>query len=180
MASKAGLKVVSGGYSQRALVEVSQAVAGDPKWEHLDVIAGNMLGTSRYGLLIRELGYSFTSAVIDAEAESFSACVATENLDDDVGPFSLRDGRVVDLCYVCNAFFETAVGADVIEYPIIHTFTHRLGDGILVPADRVWVGVDSVGIGSVISVFVSIIYDVIEMGAEDYLDLLQSRQILVG
>lgn len=175
-------KVVSGDYCQAAVFQLSTLVADSPVFKKLEVMAASLLGTSKYGVIIKQLEYYFSNVIIAAASCDLSMALALADLDDELSPTLLSDGRLVDLCQIRHGFHvgTPADQADSTVMPVIHKFTDLPGGGLLVPADYIYGAIDSTVRTAVISGTLRMWYEVIELSPTDYLDLLQSRNILTA
>jgi hypothetical protein len=72
----------------------------------------------------------------------------------------------------------TAASGFFVDFPKKLDFTNLPGGGILVPADRLYVGVKSTGASGVNGVKMRLYYTVMQLATEDYWQLIEARRIM--
>jgi hypothetical protein len=72
----------------------------------------------------------------------------------------------------------TAATGVYIEFPIIRDFTALPGGGLLVPADRLYVGIKGTGTGAAMVVYMRLYYTVQPLATADYWELIEARRVM--
>lgn len=182
MANGKQRKVVSGDYAQAAVFQLATGAIDSPLYRKLEVMAASLLGTSKYGIIIKQLEYYFADVLVNSAVCDLTIALALADLDEELSPALLSDGRLVDMCQLRATSYQGApvnfmtVGIA----PVVHSFVDLPGGGLLVPADYIYGAIDSTARGALVSGALRLWYEVIELSPTDYLDLLQSRNILTA
>lgn len=72
----------------------------------------------------------------------------------------------------------TAATSHLVEWPFTRDFNSLPGGGILVPADRLYLGIKGTGTTPAISAIMRLYYTVISLTTDDYWELIQARRVM--
>lgn len=163
---------------QVGTLHVKQAVTDSTTWARLDVITGAILGAKQYGLVIERIEYYPTEDLLNDAmmgSRSFSLGFST---DPGLTLMDPMDPRIVDVAGMQTFLIGSTVNGLSMSYtsfPLMKDFTALSGGGILVPADRVYFGLASSGLGAAQEAMARMWFRTIELNAQGYLELLQMR-----
>lgn len=152
------------------------SAANTATWSKIDIITGSLLGAKQYGLKIARIEYhpnKTSTQEMTADGDQIVWAVA---LVGNLTNLGVANAEVIDSLVLTRHDFGTAGSAQFLEKPFIHDFTNLPGGGILVPADRLYVGATSTGLASATDMGgIRIFSSTVELTPQLYLELLQSR-----
>lgn len=165
-------------YTQVAYIGVTCSAPNVLTYRKLDVVTGALLGAKQYGLLIERAEVYFSNATLldldhDGDRVSFALTVSNSASTLDVSQPEMLFNTDI-MCIAAG----TPATAWHNHQPIVRDFSNLTGGGILIPADRVYGGLISVGMTIAAVAACRLWYTVIELDTGSYLELLQSRTML--
>lgn len=142
---------------------------------------GISLGTPLFeyaGILLERIDYfpgvsSYGEMQTLADVFDMAVC-GSDNLAD----FDIGQPEIFDRLRLAVSLTGAPADYQIAEWPIVHDFSSMSGGGLLVPAQEIYLGVDSAGFVGAGGGNVRIYYTWIEMVAADYLELVQRLRIL--
>lgn len=162
-------------FSQIGYLSLTQSAANALTFDGLSVFS-NVL--SQRGMVLHSVEYvvarlSVALLVDNADDIYFGLCG-----DDSLAVISMSNAEVYD--YTTLFAKENGVAANdiLVEMPIRRDFGMEPGGGRLVPADRVFMYVGSSSLADVATVSCRFHYTILDMSAQDYLELAQSLRVL--
>lgn len=162
-------------FSQIGYIQVTESAANTLTFNSLSVFS-NILTPK--GLLIERIEYYPSSAMyveMTTAADSITFGVAG---DDSMATVALDDPQVYDHNTVVRLDFGTAGSASLRDSPIIKDFSGLSGGGRLVPADRVYVYLKGNGLASAGTMTIRFHFTVVDLDAQEYLELAQALRVL--
>ena len=116
---------------------------------------------------------SFASLV--ANADSVAMAVTGSNSITDLG---LQRPEVYDQAGYVVGVSGTPATAQIMEQPIIHDFSMMEGGGLIVPAQNIYLGMETTGFASAGSCNARVFFRVKELQAGDFIELVQRLRVL--
>lgn len=144
----------------------------------LDVITGALLGAKQYGMLIERAEFAVSSAAIGEMTTTLDLVDAAITVSNGMADISAARPEVIFDYVLSRHDLGVAASGAFLERPYVRDFTQLSGGGLLIPADRVFLGATSVGLASAATIHCRLYYTVVELDASTYLELLQSRSML--
>lgn len=131
----------------------------------------------KMGLLIQRIEYTFGSldsfnGVNDIEYMGLSVSGSLVDFSDQ------RDPLVVDNSHIRRLDLGAAATGLMLNLPIIKDFTNLTGGGLLVAPNPLYAYVKGVGLAGGGSGFVKVFYTYMELGTDEYWQLVESRRII--
>lgn len=143
--------------------------------------AGITLGTPLFdfaGIVISRIEYfpgvASIQAIIGASDVFDMAITGSDSLTD----FDIGQPEVFDRLRLSLHAVGTAASGNMYIMPNVHDFSNLAGGGLLVPAQEIYLGIDSADFVAAGAGNVRIYYTWHEMQAADYLELVQRLRIL--
>lgn len=165
-------------FTQFAYLSVTMSGANTLTFARLDVITGALMGSKQYGLLIERAEIWYADATLrdlDTDGDTMESALTVSNGISDISP---SNPEVIVHQAVLRTDAGTAANATFHIEPIARDFTGLTGGGLLVPADRLYLAMASSGMTVAGVTRMRLYYKTVELGAQEYLELLQARSIL--
>jgi hypothetical protein len=162
-------------YSQLAYLEVVESAANTLTFAGMSVFS-NVL--SQRGMLLHRVLYTFSETQLAKLANSGDGLAFGLCGDDQMDSVSPADARVYDSNRVMRIDMGAAATGHMFHCPFMRDFTDLPGSGMLVPADRLFGYVKGISLGSALEIWIRVHYTLIDMGAQDYLELAQAMRVL--
>lgn len=161
-------------FSQIGYIKIVESAAGTLTFNGLSVFS-NVL--SQRGMIIQNVEYLISPglALLDAEGDSIIFGLSG---DDSLTGIDISDPEVYDYNKIERIDFGTAGSAQVLRSTFVNDFTGLPGGGMLVPADRLYGYVKGTSLASEVTIYVRFRYTIIDLSAQDYLELAQSMRVL--
>lgn len=162
-------------YSQIGYIAVTQSAANTLTFNGISIMTSFL---SNSAMILHELIYQIGPndyALMTAAADVIYVGMTGS---DTMTSLALNDPEVYDLRFVHRFDMGAAATGQVIKEPVVTDFTNLPGGGVLVPADRIYGFVDSTGLASAITVEMRFRFTVLELSANEYLELAQSLRVL--
>lgn len=137
----------------------------------------NNLSDQKAALIINRAEMTFTNlGSLNSNGDMVDAALC---LSDRVTPlYDLSQPEILFYFRVQRWDMGAAASAALYEYPLIRDFTELPGGGLLVPADRLYLGIKSTGAASVDAAELRIYYTVMQLKTEDYWELVEARRVM--
>lgn len=88
------------------------------------------------------------------------------------------DPLIVDNARLVRTDFGTAGSAQLIPFPYVKDFTTLAGGGLLVAPSPLYAGIKSTGAAGVMAGWIRLYYTYLELSADEYWQLVESRRII--
>lgn len=162
-------------FSQIGYLTVSESAAGTLTFAGLSVFS-NVLGQK--GMVIHRAEYFRLPAAIGlliADDDRLEFGISGSNSMTDI---DLDDPEVYDYNLCIMEAYGTA--ANILEFqdPILKDWSNLPGGGLLVPADRLYMWIRGSSLASAASMSVRFWYTILDLSAQDYLELAQALRVL--
>lgn len=162
-------------YANMAYLGVVESAQGTLTFERLEIAASSLLD-KKFGLLINRADFAVSSfTYLNSSNDSIEAALT---VSDGIVDLSLERPEVL----FEHAWFRLDIGAAATgiigESPSVIDFSTMPGGGILVPANRLYIAVQSSGASAACRAWCRLYYTVVELSSEDYWQLVESRHIL--
>ena len=168
------VKKASDRYSNLASIAVTEASAGvqaSAKFAFPFSIMDKM------GLLISRIEYWWEGfGALNSSGDRCIAAIATASSLADISKQS--DPQMIDSCQLAMSYYGTPATAQLFGQPFIKDFSDLPGGGILVAPNPLYALVQDIGAGSVMGVQIRMWYTYMEMSADEYWQLVESRRII--
>lgn len=173
MASKLGKNDV---YANMAYLQVTETGANTLTFAQLQL--ANTLMTQKTALIIHRLDVfpDLNATALSATNKSLGVALTLTNkitsINDQSQPEVLffRQYKRID--------FGAAASGMIVPEPEIVDYNYMPGGGIIVPADRLYIGVAGIGAGAAQTCSMRIYYTVKELETSDYWELIEARRIM--
>lgn len=165
-------------YVNVAYLDCLLSAANTLTFKKLDVITGALLGAKQYGILIERAEFIFTRASMMEMTTDGDFVEGAICLSSGLTNLSLMNPEILFNASVTRHDFGVAAAAQIVEKPLVRDFSNLSGGGILIPADRIFLGAQSTGLASAATISCRLYYTSLELAPSDYLELLQSRTLL--
>ena len=163
-------------YANLAAVHPVEAVAGTAKWEKYAFPFSIM---DKMGLLITRIEYLFLSLTnLNSSGDSLEVALSVDSKITDFQDYT--NPALVDSAYISRMDLGAAASGVFIVSPIIKDFSDLPGGGLLVAPNPLYGGVKSSGAAGVMCAWVRLFYTYMELGAEDYWQLVESRRVITS
>lgn len=167
-------------YAQLAYMDVTVPDGGTLTYKLLQ-IAQASVQAPKMGLKIHRIAVDFNAFDVRVNnlgtANSYYSTVAL-TVSNNPTTFSYSQPEVI-YAHTRSTILKTAVGFSYGNEAILEKdFTTFPGGGILIPADRLYMGAVSTDLDAAVSYSMRIWYTAVELTAQDYLELVESRTML--
>lgn len=163
-------------YANLAAVHPVEAVAGTAKFEKFAFPFSIM---DKMGLLITRIEYLFLSLTnLNSGGDSLECCLAVDNRITDLQDFA--NPSLVDAAYLARYDLGAAASGVLVQSPIVRDFSDLPGGGILVAPNPLYGGVKSNGAAGTMGCWVRLFYTYMELSADEYWQLVESRRVITS
>jgi len=162
-------------YPQHMRLQVTQSAADTLTFSQVN------LGIALFdyaGLIINRIEYFYSRAIfseLTTNADYVQAGITGADTIDDLG---IVRPQVYDVSTIFTYISGTPAVSSPWASPIVKDFSQFPGGGQLVPAQDVYIGMDSSGMSAVYACDVRLWYQIIQLKAEDYLELAQRLRVI--
>lgn len=163
-------------FPQLAYLYCIESAANTLTWAKLEVATGAMLGKEKFGMVIHQILYEVAGAsfgYFNATGDSLGMCLSVSS---NLTSIDLAAPEVIDKFKITRLDIGAAASGMFIEQPEIHDFS-GLG-GLLVPADRLYLGIQGNSLTTAAEVKVRLWYTMKQLSVDEYWDLVESRRII--
>lgn len=160
-------------YAQKLFLDVTMSAANTLTFSGATISSG--VGMSE-ALLLHRINY-YPEGINDEMAQESDivkmGLCGSQDLDSmSVNQPQVYDSKTVHLIYLDNTGFE-------IQYsPLVTDFSNLPGGGLLVPADRLYLGMDTEGFAAADAMSAVIYFTLVTLAPQDYIELAQSLRVL--
>lgn len=132
----------------------------------------------KMGLVISRIEYDFTglTGVLAAGSDTIVAGICANQTVADVD--KADDPYLVDTLRLRLSFWGAAANAQVLVMPMVKDFTSLAGGGILVAPSPLYGFVKGISAGAAASISIRLFYTYLELGTDEYWQLVESRRII--
>lgn len=161
-------------FANIAAVEVTEAVAGTIAYAKFAFPFSIM---DKMALLISRIEYWFGSLPsLNSGGDYVAAGIIAGNSILD--PFNQADPLLIDSARILRLDYGTAASGEVVDQPRVKDFSRLPGGGILVAPNPLSAFVRAVNAGAAMSCWVKVFYTYMELGTEEYWQLVESRRVI--
>lgn len=162
-------------YANMAYLACVESAAATLTFDQLTIATSSLLD-KKYGLLINRADFEmFPFSTLNSDTDSFTVGIT---VSDSITDLALSRAEVIIRQGWQRTDFGVAASGALQLKPTVRDFSTMPGGGILVPADRLFIGVVGVGTATAITGVCRLYYTVVELSADDYWQLVESRRIL--
>lgn len=162
-------------YANFAYFFVTESAANTLTWAKLEIATGSLLD-KKFGLLINRFDVEmYPYSILNSDGDTFTLGVSVSNSITDL---SLSRPEVIMREIWTRVDYGAAASGILVDRLKVRDFSTMPGGGILVPADRLYIGAVGSGCGAVGNAVARMYYTVVELSSEDYWQLVESRRIL--
>jgi len=162
-------------YSQIGYISVTQSAANTLTFNGISIMTSFL---SNSAMILHEVLYQVGPNDVALMTATQDAIYVGVTGADNITTVLLNDPEVYDMRYIHRHDMGAAASGALITGPIITDFTDMPGGGVLVPADRIYGFVDSTGLASAITVEMRFRFTILELSAQEYLELAQALRVL--
>ncbi len=163
-------------FANIAHLQVTESAAGTLTYAQLSM--ANTLMSERFAMIIHraEVTISNIHSQFNAAGDTanFGLCLSDRvtNITDLSQPEVLFMGQLV------RVDFGAAASGYFFERPVVYDFTLLPGGGLLVPADRLYIGAQGVSLVAALTVAMRLYYTVMPLDTADYWELIEARRVM--
>jgi len=162
-------------YANMAYLGVLETAANTLTFAKLQIAYPSLLDR-KYGLLINRCDIEFAGlSGLDATSDAVECAIT---VSDGISSLSLQNPEVLIREKLIRWDIGAAASGFFFHLPITRDFSTMPGGGILVPADRLFIAVKGTTAGNAMNAYMRLYYTIIELSAEDYWQLVESRTLL--
>lgn len=166
-------------YANLAYFSCTESAANTLTFAKLDVATGALLGEKKYAMLIHRVEFSIPSSAFwsnfNSTGDRTNVALTVSN---SISGLSLSQAEVITTTILERVDYGTAASGFIAESPFVKDFSSLPGTGMLVPADKLFLGVSSTGAANAQTIGCRLYYTMKELKVEEYWDLVESRRML--
>jgi hypothetical protein len=163
-------------YANIAYLNVVESAANTLTWARLDIAQMGFLQEKKFGMLIKKVAWvpSYaTEQLLVAANDSFNMAITTS---DAITVLSQYYAEVVLMRSKRIAWYGAPANAIPYDVPYYDDLT-SIG-GLLVPADRIYLGIQGVSLASACTIQARVYYSMVELAVDQYWELVESRHMI--
>lgn len=169
-------------FANIAYLSVAEINPGTLTFARLELATALM--TEKQALIIHRAEFILAqgSGLLDADGQFVSAALTLTDRITDIA--DLSQPEILFYVEKSRRDLSTALGAAItypdttVEVPILRDFSSLPGGGLLVPADRLYIGVNSNHGANAGSVSCRLYYTVMSLAVDQYWELIEARRIM--
>jgi hypothetical protein len=162
-------------FANMAYLKVTEASAGTLKFAKLQL--ATEFGTPKKAMIIHRLEFLLGSAAnFNASADGIDSALTLSDKLTDIS--DLSQPEVLVWVQMVRRDFGTAASGFLEHWPIVRDFASLPGGGLIVPANYLYLGIQSTSATAVCSATMRLYYTAMDLEDTDYLQLLEARSIL--
>jgi hypothetical protein len=165
-------------FAQLAYLDCTETAANTLTFAKLEVATGALLGKQKYGMVLHQIQYQFGNATRKLLLDEDDILTAAICVNNGISAIDLSYVDVVDNIMLGRNKYGTAASGWLDVEPINHNFS--LMGGLLVPADRLYLGVVGGSLASAARVQCRLWYTMKELSVDEYWDLVEARRIITS
>lgn len=162
-------------FANVAYMRVTESAAGTLTWAALNM-ANNLMGEKFAIVIHRAETFFSTMANLNSTNDFVRMAITVSQTITDITDFSQPELLWYDRTMRID--YGTAATGILDKVPNIRDFTALPGGGLLVPADRLYIAVESSGAAAAMSAYARIFYTVMPLDVSDYWELIEARRIM--
>lgn len=162
-------------FAQLALISVTESAANTLTFKKLET---GIPVTSRVAWIINKIEYTISSlvaSIFGANTDSLSFGFGVNN---GIAAPTLLEETIFDFNTIQRADLGTAASGFFTVQPINKDFSTLPSGGILVPPNPLYLFAKGSALEAATTVYARLWYSVLEMAPQDYLELVQARQVI--
>lgn len=162
-------------FANIAYLSVTESAANTLTFAQLQM--ATMMMDAKYALIIHRAEWFIGDlASLNSSTDRINIALTLTDRITDIGDQSQPEV----LFYQRIARFDLGAAAtgNFVDFPKSRDFTNLPGTGILVPADRLYIGIQGAGAAAAMQVNMRLYYTVKELETADYWDLIEARRVM--
>lgn len=162
-------------WAQIGYIQVVESAANTLTFNGLSVFS-NIL--TPQGLIIHDIEYNVSVADWTLLVAALDEIAFGMGGDDGMTAVALDDAQIYDYNSLHLQVFGTPANAVFSQSPIVRTFDHLPGGGLLVPADRIYMFVRGASLASAVTMECRFHFTLVDLSAQEYIELAQALRVL--
>jgi len=162
-------------WAQLAYIAVTESAANTLTFGSISVFS-NILTPK--AMVLHRVSYNMPTGTNDLLTAAGDALYFGLGGDDSIATIAMDDPKVYDYNILSVDHIGTAASGAVRESPIVVDWTALPGGGKLVPADRLYIYCQGENLGDVSTIQARIEFTLVDLNAQQYIELAQSLRIL--
>lgn len=157
-----------------AFLSVTESAANTLTFAQLQ-LANNLL-SEKAALIIHRAELTLDDTQLNSSGDYIDVCLS---VSDRITPIS--DLSQPELLYFYSrqrVDFGTAASGALKDFPIMLDFSTLPGGGLLVPADRLYIGIKGTGCAAESNAKMRLYYTILPLKTEDYWELIEARRVM--
>lgn len=163
-------------YANIAYMFAAESAAGTLTFAQLALVS-QLIG-EKYALIVHRAEIRLHNVYSDFNSSGDAAKYALTVSDRITDINDLSQPEILFYGDIARVDMGTAASGMFIQRPFLRDFTDLPGEGLLVPADRLYIGVQGVGMANVLQVSMRLYYSVLQLATEDYWELIEARRVM--
>lgn len=163
-------------FANIAFLTATESAAGTLTFAKIDM-ASPMMG-EKYALVIHRAESIMSNIHSQFNSTADTAYWALTVSDRLTSIQDLSQPEILFMDSLLRADFGAAASGLLVERPILHDFTSLPGGGLLVPADRLSLGVYGSGLAAALTVSMRVYYTVMPLATDQYWELIEARRVM--
>lgn len=160
-------------YANQAVITVTESAANTLTFKKLET--GISLFEKQAWLISRVNYFISGIAQFNTSADALAMAITTT---DQLTSLTLTNAAILDFLYLLRVDLGTAASGMFLPMPLVSDMSGLAGGGLLVPPNPLYLGAVGTGLAAAVSVTAKFYYTTIELKAEEYWELVESRRII--
>lgn len=163
-------------YANIAYLEALESAANTLTWTRLQ-LASNLM-SEKAALIIHRADIQLdpNGTALNGANDFTSMCIAVSDRITDIR--DLSQPEILLGLWLSRIEYGAAASGILTERPKVLDFTTLPGGGIIVPADNLYIGIESGGAAAALSAKCRLYYTVKPLKTEEYWDLIEARRVM--
>jgi len=163
-------------FANIAYLDATESVAGTLTFAQL-AMSSNLIG-EKYAIIIHKAEARQHNPYSDFNSSGDVARYALTVTNSITDITDLAQPEILFYADIARVDLGAAASGLFISRPWIRDFMDLPGGGLLVPADRLYLGVQGVGLANVLRMSMRLYYSVKQLSTEDYWELIEARRVM--
>ena len=163
-----------------ATITVTESAANTLTFKKLET---GMSLFEKYAWIISRIEYFFTfnGTLFNATADTLAVAVTTSNVRTTImTSATFTDVSVLDMIQVTRTDLGAAATGMMSILPLVKDFSSLPGGGIISPPAPLYGAAEGSGLVSATTTIIKMYYTVLELGTDDYWELVEARRLLTA
>lgn len=161
-------------FANIAFLEVTESAANTLTFAQLQL--ATTLMTEKAALIIHRAELTVDDSVLNSSGDYVDVALAVSDRIPSIS--DLSQPELLFYMSLQRRDLGTAASGIILEWPLQADFTSLPGGGILVPADRLYIGIKGFGAASASKGTMRLYYTIMALNTEDYWDLIEARRVM--